>query len=226
MRSAVLGVAIEDEAELKSFVRASTRLTHTDPKAEYGALAIALAARESAHFEQVDSLRWLDCVKRCLGEEGHELLRSLRDVVESVQRGESTRTFCDAQGLQRGVTGYVYHTVPACIHAWLRNPGNLGAALTEIIECAGDADTTAAIVGGIVGAGVGNEGVPEELKRSLAEWPRPLVWMQQLGVRLSEAQHNTPSRAPELNPVCTLLRNVLFLVVVLIHGFRRLGPPY
>ncbi len=39
------GAAIDDPDELKALVRASTRITHTDPKAEYGALAVAIAAR-------------------------------------------------------------------------------------------------------------------------------------------------------------------------------------
>ena len=37
MRSPVLGATIADQDQLRRLVRASTRLTHTDPKAEYGA---------------------------------------------------------------------------------------------------------------------------------------------------------------------------------------------
>jgi hypothetical protein len=33
-------------------------------------------------------------------------------------------------------------------------------------------------------------------------------------------------RAPRLPVVPVVLRNALFLVVVLLHGIRRLGPPY
>ena len=45
MRSAILGAAIEDLEQLKKRVRISSRMTHTDPKAEYGAFAIAFAAQ-------------------------------------------------------------------------------------------------------------------------------------------------------------------------------------
>ena len=48
MRSVVLGAAIEDLELLRHLVTASTRLTHTDPKADYGAFAVALAARMAA----------------------------------------------------------------------------------------------------------------------------------------------------------------------------------
>ncbi len=45
MRSAVIGVWFRaDLASIQTFVRSCARLTHTDPKAEYGALAVALAA--------------------------------------------------------------------------------------------------------------------------------------------------------------------------------------
>lgn len=45
MRAAILGVAFGREPDrLRELVRRSTHLTHTDPKAEAGALAIAFAA--------------------------------------------------------------------------------------------------------------------------------------------------------------------------------------
>ena len=45
MRSAIIGVCYgSDIQKLRELVRTSTRLTHTDIKAEYGALAVALAA--------------------------------------------------------------------------------------------------------------------------------------------------------------------------------------
>ena len=45
MRAAILGVyAAHDHDRLAELIQASTTLTHTDPDAEYGALAVALAA--------------------------------------------------------------------------------------------------------------------------------------------------------------------------------------
>ena len=52
MRSAIIGVCFgDDKDKLKKLVRISTRITHTDSKAEYGALAVALAA----HFRCVST---------------------------------------------------------------------------------------------------------------------------------------------------------------------------
>ena len=44
MRSSIIGAAYgDDESRLKNLVRISTRVTHADPKAECGALAVAFA---------------------------------------------------------------------------------------------------------------------------------------------------------------------------------------
>src|SRR5262249_11838055 len=49
MRAALLGVCLGDDPErLRAFVRASSRLTHTDPRAELGSYLIALAAHHGA----------------------------------------------------------------------------------------------------------------------------------------------------------------------------------
>src|SRR5690606_6216928 len=45
MRSAILGAAVEDLELLKRLVTHCTRVTHTDPKAFFGAFSVALAAR-------------------------------------------------------------------------------------------------------------------------------------------------------------------------------------
>src|SRR5690349_21320078 len=49
MRVALLGVCHgNDLPRMRALVRAATRITHTDPKAEHGALAVALAAHFAA----------------------------------------------------------------------------------------------------------------------------------------------------------------------------------
>ena len=55
MRVAILGVCIDqDDEKLRSYVQVSTRLTHTDSRAEQGALIIALAARHATKAQTVD----------------------------------------------------------------------------------------------------------------------------------------------------------------------------
>ncbi len=151
MRAAIFGAAIDDRRLMLAMIHASSRLTHTDPKAEFGAIAVALAAKHSREHDFVDANRWLADVADAVGGEGTELMEILRRAVVSVENKETTIAFANSLGLAKGITGYTYHTVPLSIHAWLSCPKDFGQAVTTIINCGGDADTTAAIVGGIVG---------------------------------------------------------------------------
>jgi len=125
------------------------------------------------------------------------------------------------------VTGYVYHTVPVALHAWLRHQRNLRSAVIEVVGCGGDTDTTGAIVGGIVGAAVGKAGIPRDWIDGLWEWPRTIAWMErlagQLHATLTSGQAERPARLPVYGVVP---RNLLFLGIVLAHVVRRVLPPY
>lgn len=225
MRAALLGVAIEDFDTMLSFVRGSTRITHLDPKAEFGAIAVAIAAREFAAPVRCSPERWLYSVEKAVGDDALEFTMLLKRVVLSVQRGESTKSFAASLGLDRGVSGYVYDTVPICAHAWLSHPDDYREAITSVIQCGGDADTTAAIVGGVVGARVGLKGIPQDWIDGLRDWPRSTHWISALADRLSESRGlSIRSGVPTLNPLAILLRNLIFLLVVLVHGFRRMIP--
>jgi ADP-ribosylglycohydrolase len=229
MRAAVLGAAIEELETLARFVRASTRVTHTDPKAEYGALAIARAARLACNETPVSARQFTDEVRGQIpaGAAGDEFIALLHRMTESLDRGESTVEFADALGLARGVSGYIYHTAPVALHAWLSHPRELREAVEEIVSCGGDADSTAAVVGGIIGCSVGREGIPAEWLARLAEWPRTVRWMEELSQRTYEARiSRAPAEPPRLPWWGVVPRNAAFAAIVLAHGFRRLLPPY
>jgi ADP-ribosylglycohydrolase len=227
MRAAIFGATIDDIPKLLEYVRASSRLTHTDPKAEFGAVAVALAARESSQIDSVSAERWLELVSQSLPDEAQDFIGMLISAIASTRKNESTLTYAKSIGLGRGVSGYTYHTVPVAIHCWLTYPDDFQKAVTAAIECGGDADTTAAIVGGIVGARVGKDGIRTELISGIWEWPRSIRWMESLGTALAQAWPSPhASCAPSVNPITVVLRNLIFLAIVLCHGFRRIVPPY
>ena len=91
MRAAIFGAAFDDTPLMLDLVRASSRLTHTDPKAEYGAIAVALAASHSRKHETIEPNLWLGQVVNAVGEDGAEMTNLLRDAIESVATGGSTR---------------------------------------------------------------------------------------------------------------------------------------
>lgn len=226
MRSAVLGAAVDDLPLLKRFVAASTRLTHTDPKAEAGAFAVALAA-SCARRGQDDPRAFFQQHRTASDDTPAEFRDLLARVETSLTAGESTEAFALALGCVSGVSGYVYRTVPVCLHAWLSHPRDFGAAITTVIRCGGDADTTAAIVGAIVGSAVGRPGIPPAWLAGLCEWPRSVAWMQRLADAVTAAtQAGQGTRPPELPPLVGVGRNLVFLAAVLAHAARRMLPPY
>jgi ADP-ribosyl-[dinitrogen reductase] hydrolase len=230
MRSAILGVfaakkALSDE-QLIELNCVSAHLTHTDPKAEGGALLIAAAARFSVTAAQVSPIAFCESLQAFIarGAFDDELLRLLEAVETSVAGGESTSAFCLSQGWTRGASGYIYHTVPAALHAWLSHPQNYEAGVLEIIRCGGDTDSTAAIVGGLIGARVGAEKIPLAWRNGLLEWPRGAHWMQNCAARLDAVCHGeNAAPLPTFWPG-VLARNIFFLLVVFAHGLRRILP--
>lgn len=227
MRAAILGVFCEDRDQLRLLVRASTRLTHTDPKAEYGAYAVALAAQIASTKLNASPEHYLQELSKSWGDEARELIDLISRAADSAAASKSTPTFACELGLSRGVSGYVYHSVPVALHAWFAHSRDYRAAVTSVIACGGDADTTAAIVGGILGAAVGRDGIPQEWLNAVGDWPRSISWMEQLAVQLSIVKElGTAEHAPRLPIAGVIVRNIVFLLIVLYHGFRRLLPPY
>src|SRR5262245_13772600 len=159
MRSPILGVCLGTDFErLRQFNRASTRSTHSDPKAEWGALAVAVAAHEAAKTRAVpapDFVAWIPTLCGTLRTHADasaaKLIESLEAMVPALQAGRTTEEFAARLGLERGVTGYMYHTVPVALYAWLRYPNDFRTAVQSTIRCGGDTDTVAAITGSLVG---------------------------------------------------------------------------
>jgi ADP-ribosyl-[dinitrogen reductase] hydrolase len=226
MRSAVIGVLFAKDVErTRAFVRASTRVTHTDPRAEEGALAVALAAGYAAGrgVSQLTAAGVLSQIRRHVS--GEEFLQSLDAVEAHLERGSDAREFADSLGLRKGISGYVNHTVPAALFSWLRYRDHYRKVVEEVIALGGDADTTGAIAGALAGAALGASAIPEDLLDGLIVWPRTVPEMRLLAAALdrSRASRIGYSR-PRWAAQCS--RSMLLLVAVLSHSLRRLFPPY
>lgn len=218
MRSALLGVYFcEDEEKRREYVRVSTRVTHTDPKAETAAQAVAQAAAAAVCGDGVE-----------------KVLEGLRDVSEDsgwremvglmegcLAEGKSTAELAAAMGLEKGVSGYAWHSVPVALYAWLRHPDDFAAALTSALDCGGDTDTVGAIVGGIAGARVGVEAIPAAWREGIVDWPINVAALRDGAERVASG-----GRLPRVFWPMRVVRNLGFLAVVLGHGFRRMLPPY
>lgn len=228
MRSALIGVCYGGDAvKMKLLARAATRITHTDPDAEHGAVAVALAAHLAATSEgEISPPEYLSALQGLIGAET-KLAALVRDVSQSVAAGEGAAQYAERIGCVHGVTGYICHTVPVALHVWLAHQRDYRGAVVTIIRLGGDTDTAAAIVGAIVGARVGKDGIPADWLRNLWERPRTVQWMERLGIELALhcAGHTIGGSVP-VGLFQLLIRNVFFMMLVLMHGFRRLLPPY
>lgn len=220
MRSAIIGVALGGSpGPMAAFVRRSTRMTHTDPKAYHGALAVAVAADCAAKGE---SAQYLDRIEALLANEAaDEFLALVRRAFDSAARQESVGNFAIAIGSRGGISGYMLHTVPCVLQVWFRYGNDIAGGLKAIIEAGGDTDTAGAIYGGIAGAGCGKAGIPAPWLDGIVEWPRTVGWIERLADALAR-----DGKCPGYFVPGIAVRNAVFMAIVLVHGFRRLAPPY
>jgi len=227
MRAPILGVCYGDQPErMRELVLRSTLLTHTDPQAFWGSLIIAQAAHLAATSEKTSSATIHDLIAH-LPSEASDFVPLLERVGRSVDAQQTTEAFTEELGLAQGVTGYIKHTVPVVLHAWLRYPKDYRAAVHSVIRCGGDTDTTAAFVGALVGARVGVEGIPVEWRKRMCEWPRDLRWMNRLARELAAMlQDGKPRPQVPVSVIGLVARNFLFNLTVIGHVLRRLLPPY
>src|SRR5205807_6865139 len=133
----------------------------------------------------------------------------------------SVQGFAESLGLPERVTGYAYHSVPVALYAWLCSPNKFRLALESALDCGGDTDTVAAIVGALTGISAGVRNIPPEWIHRLCEWPRSVKVLQQVADRLArQRRSNRPLGRVRYFWPGLLPRNIVFLLVVLLHGFR------
>jgi len=215
MRSSLIGLMFgKDDKMLKKFIKINTNITHSDPKAYYGALAVAKATYLSATNNREI---FFETMQNLVNDE--EFLALLRNIETNLHL--STMDFASKLGLEKGVSGYIYHTLPIALHSWLKNGDDVRQAIIDVIKCGGDTDTTGAIVGGIVGAGSKN--FPKEWSDNIIDYPRNLNFLKKLSHKLDETiEAQSPLTAPRLSGVAIIIRNILFIFLVFVVGITRL----
>ena len=229
MRSAAIGALFcQDESERRAYVEAATRLSHSDPKALTGALAIAEISawvlRNLGTARPVWSVIYTLLV-RCGEDEEWQVLLQKMTVAQA--KNVSVAVFAAEIANITAVSGYVYQSVPVVIYAWFRHYGNFATSLESVMRCGGDTDTTAAMLGALAGAVVGEAGIPAAWLDDFREYPRSRSVFVQVADKLAEVAETQKPCSPVAYAWWWLpLRNGLFMFWVLLHGFRRLLPPY
>jgi ADP-ribosyl-[dinitrogen reductase] hydrolase len=209
----------------------STRLSHTDPQAESGARLIQNVAWFAADgrrdsFIPADVVSILQRLVMACRPTG-DLFEHFTALIPAYEANKSVAEFAAELKLTRGITGYIAHTVPVAVYAFLRHPDDYRTAIESVIRLGGDTDTVAAITGALVGARVGKAGIPTEWLDRWADWPRSVAWMERLALKLADGKWREAAQpAVPLAWWAIPFRNLFFFLVVLAHVLRRLLPPY
>lgn len=219
MRSAIVGVVFcDDTARRREFALAACQVTHRGPRAEESALlvaeAAALAVRKTPAWEILGALEPLV--------QSEEMRMRFLALKTCLTQGVSVAYYAEKIGCSHGVSGFAPNTVAVALYAWLRHRGEFAEAIRAVIACGGDVDTVAAITGGICGAETDESGIPKPWITGICDWPRSVSYVH----RVADALASGTQHAPQLFWPAIPSRNLLFLVIVLLHGFRRLLPPY
>lgn len=225
MRAGLIGLLARDDQHLEELIHVSTRITHADPRAEEGALVVARAARFAANNPTADSTQFLKLITPELN--GEELRNHFVTMQQALQAGLEPGEFAATRGWEKGPTGYVNQTVPMAVYCWAFSPNDFKAVVTNAVLLGGDTDSVGAIAGAIAGAGCGEESISGEWHNQLAEWPRGRKWMRDLSQQLSATINkgsSTDQKAPSLRWGRTLVRNLVFGIVVIAICLRRYIP--
>ena len=213
MRAPIIGVMAPPQL-LREYVTASTRLTHTDPRAELGSQLIAQLASEAHQIEPQRGDEWIERFLDGLESPAdfEPLTQNLRRAAAALRAGRSVLQFAEELTAGRGVSGFIAHTVPVATLAFFRHAEDYRGGVEQVIRAGGDTDTVAAITGGLLGARLGVNRIPVEWLERHRDWPWSL-----------DRLHRIERPALGLWPLM-LGRNLVFFLIVLIHLGRRLLP--
>jgi ADP-ribosyl-[dinitrogen reductase] hydrolase len=220
MRSAVIGVYhSEDDCLRRKMVSASSMITHSDPKGDFGAQAVAALASVACHHMERPELELIELALLSSGNG-----REWREVVQRTLAACSSGLVEEAVALSdrdRGVSGYVYHTLPVAVAAWYIHFGDFRGTIEAVLRLGGDTDTVAAIAGSLAGILSERAGIPGDWIANICDRPHSTAYISGLARALDEGDDSNTNFSWMQFP-----RGLMFMAIVLVHGVRRLFPPY
>jgi len=188
MRIAPLGLYFgdDDADELFTSVMAASLMTHRDIRSLAGAMAVAHAVRRMANGElrNPSLLLWLaadvarseDRIAALYGDVVTSLRTHPRSLSRSIAHAESLLDLPRDRALaalveeanrhgaeptcKRATMGFPPACIPTCLYLLLTTD-SFEEAIIEVINLGGDADTTGAILGALLGAHYGIDSIPD-----------------------------------------------------------------
>ncbi len=230
MRSAIIGAFFADTPEsIDAFTEASTRITHTDSRASVGARAVAQLTGQIVRedLKQRPSEKSFIAFLKNIGSTDEEWLTLMLKIEKAIKADSDVQQFAASIGAEKGVSGYIYQTVPVVLYAWYHHFNDFEGTLTSVLNCGGDTDTTGAIAGALAGAVGGEKAIPDSWIDNIIDWPCSVSYIRKTADMLARKTVE-PDTTESLRYfwLGVPIRNLLFLMIVLLHGLRRLLPPY
>jgi ADP-ribosylglycohydrolase len=173
MRVGPLGAYYADEPELIPEQAArSAEVTHAHPEALAGSVAVALAAAFAWRQREADAPpSRVDFLEEVIARTPESAVRL--GLLEARDLPPETTPYFAAIVLGNGSHVTCPDTVPYCLWVASGHLRDWEEAFWQALSDAGDRDTVCAIVGGIVAASVGVDGIPAEwraLREPVPEW--------------------------------------------------------
>jgi len=217
MRSAIIGAIFAEDTKLRrEYVAASTRFTHTDKRALMGAQIVADCV---AWMQEDPGFKSHTIRKRLETYDDPEWQQIMDEMRQSLNEGASVGEFALALELEKGITGYIYHTVPMAIYAWLRHREEYRRGMESLLDCGGDTDTVGAIYSALAAAELSSSNqIPAPWHERIIHWPRMEPYEEKLRANYSAFMDAQPVDRFSANWFALWVRNVQTFFVILFHA--------
>lgn len=153
-----------------------SRVTHQDPRAGAGAAAIAFAVAWNLAEKDPDPQKFVQIISDFINPANEEFAGHLSRLNQWLEKEPSQAVpeiacagWIESPRPIKAITPFVIPTVLASLWVFLRHPDDYCKGVERVIKLGGDVDTTAAITGAIIGARVGEGGIPEVLRKTVLD---------------------------------------------------------
>jgi ADP-ribosylglycohydrolase len=172
---------------LKQAAITSSIITHKDPRASAGAIAIAFGVAYAVSQEQIDTSELIEQTANLIEDVSPEFAGYIKRLHHWLKLPEDQARWEIAAAGWRApedrldyITPFVIPTVLICLYYFLKSPADFLGNIKRVILAGGDVDTTAAISGALSGAYAGIGAIPQKLVTGVLN----SRYIQQVGVKL------------------------------------------
>jgi ADP-ribosylglycohydrolase len=161
MKAHVSGIMFDDPKMASNHAQAVGRITHKSEIEDHNEAAAALVVYAQRYALTEKDLSY-DGLQAFI--EKHQTMKdwALQELFDK------SKAITDEQIAKKvHISGWSWDTAAWSVRILMKEPNDLIAALRLAIVCGGDTDTTAAVVGGIVGARVGYDSIPAPFIKGL-----------------------------------------------------------